>query len=95
MPRDVAAANLDAGGVELVVVFAHGVSEAAAEAILAGQGFAFHSGSDSSRGKGYFYANGPQYLVRVPAAARAGFEAALKRAEVHEVYQADWSTEKD
>jgi hypothetical protein len=81
---------------QLVVVFAKGVAQAKAEAVLRQQPYPWRQGSDSSRGKVYFYRTGPKYLLDVPAAEQAAvMERLRKAAGVYEVYQADWQIQKD
>ena len=83
-------------GVELVVMFKKGVTEPAAEATLAALGGQFRSGSDSAGGKVEFYANGPQFLVRVRSADRDDFaKRAAKDTSIVHARDADWSATKD
>ncbi len=82
--------------VELVVYFQKGVTEDQAAQRLRPLGHPFHAGADSSKGKGYFYASGPPFVVNVPVSAVDAFtEACGKLPEVKEVYEADKSMQKD
>lgn len=82
--------------VEFVVVFKKSVAAEAAGAIIGAQGLRFRAGGDNSRGKRYFYAAGPQFVVSVDTKGAERFVAAmLARPEVFEVYKADWSVQKD
>ncbi|HZS40301.1 MAG TPA: hypothetical protein VFF06_25895 [Polyangia bacterium] len=91
------AASRDGGaGVEMVVVFNKGVASDRASAVLEQLGWDFHEGSDSSRGKKYFYSHGPQFLVEVPDAELDRFKRSVKkRSEIFEAYPADRSVQKD
>lgn len=82
--------------VEFVVVFKKSVAPEAAGAVVGAQGLPYRAGGDGSRGKQYFYAAGPQFLVTVGARAAERFAAAMRELpEVLEVYKADWSVQKD
>lgn len=82
--------------VEFVVVFKKSVATKAAAAIVGAQGPRFRAGGDGSRGKRYFYAAGPQFVVAVDAKRAERFAAEMRaRPEVFEVYKADWSIQKD
>ncbi len=81
---------------QLVVVFKKGTPAAQAQALLAKQPHPFHEGSDSSRGKLYFYRAGPRFLVDVPAGAQEALAKSLRASPlVYEVYRADWNIQKD
>lgn len=81
---------------ELVVVFQKDVTDEAATAVLEQLGRPYREGSDSSRGKGYFYAHGPHFIVTLPVADRAAFEEAAKtKKEIFETYEPDWDIQKD
>ena len=81
---------------EMIVVFQEGVDEAAAKAMLDATRLPYRSGSDSSRGKAYFYAHGPQFIVATDTAGGAVLKNTLgSRPEVFEVYEADWEAQKD
>ncbi len=89
-------AEAAAGAGETVVVFKKGTPPETAKGLLRASGCSFREGSDSSRGKQYFYATGPKFLV---AAGVDGTEK-LKRElsgkpEVFEIYEADDSVQKD
>lgn len=82
--------------VELVVYFQKGVTEDQAALRLRALGHPFHTGADSSKGKEYFYASGPPFIVNVPVSALDAFtEACAKLPAVKEVYEADKSVQKD
>jgi hypothetical protein len=80
----------------MIVVFNKNVPDARAAELLTALGWPFHSGSDSSRGKVYFYAHGPQFTVRVPPADIGRFTAQTKtRREIFETYRANYDVQKD
>jgi hypothetical protein len=80
----------------IVVAFKKGVTAERAAEVMKRLGLPFHSGSDSSRGKQFFYSHGPQYLVEAaPAEQRAYLDRAKKERDVAEAWLADWKTQKD
>jgi hypothetical protein len=82
--------------VEQIIVFQKSVAAARADAILKQLGWPFHSGSDSSRGKKYFYDHDPQFSVQVPADELPRFRARVKQQpEIFETHPADRSVQKD
>jgi hypothetical protein len=86
----------ESGAIEMIVVFNKGVTGARCEQVLKELGWSFHAGSDSSRGKKYFYDHGPQLTVRVPGAELERFRGRAKQySEIFETYQADRSIQKD
>ena len=81
---------------ELAIVFVKGTDKRAAEKILQGYALPFREGSDSSRGKLYFYKTGPKYLLHVSEEQLADTKRRLEsRREIYEVYYPDWSKQKD
>jgi hypothetical protein len=80
----------------IVVAFKKGIPVERAEEVLKKLGRPFHSGSDSSRGKVFFYSHGPQYLVDVAKDEQPAFLArAKKESTIAEAWVADWSIQKD
>lgn len=81
---------------DMVVVFKKGTADDAAEATLKKLGYPFREGSDSSHGKVYFYANGPQFLVTVPPAEQDAFAKRCKKEKtIVETWKANWDVQKD
>jgi hypothetical protein len=82
---------------ELIVVFKKGVEEKSAIDILNKLNVKFENRSDSSRGKVYFYNNGPQLLLVFNS--QEDLEKSKKELkdlqEVFELYIPDWKIQKD
>ena len=80
----------------VVVAFKKGVTEAQARAVLEPLGVPFHPGSDSSRGKVFFYSHGPQFLLTVEPGKVTATIAKLRQSQrVAEAWEADWAITKD
>jgi len=83
---------------ELIVVFKKNISEEDAEKFLSSLGVEYREGMDSSKGKIYFYATGPKYILTFEDTAqksafinkRYGFLP-----EIHQIFEPDWDIRKD
>jgi len=82
--------------VDMIVVFKSDVPMEKASSILFEKDFIFHEGSDSSKGKQYFKDTGPKYIVIVPKDKIETFNLEMKNIpQIYEIYQADWTVNKD
>jgi len=83
---------------ELIIVFKKNVTEAQAEKLLQSFHVTFREGMDSSKGKIYYYATGPKFIITFDNAAQRE-EFGRKRyyflPEVHQIYEPDWDIQKD
>lgn len=82
---------------DLIVVFKKDVSEEKSDSLLRQyNNISFKSGMDSSRGKSYFYSTGPKYIVSIEDNEAENYIKHLtSNPYVHEIYEADWTIEKD
>jgi hypothetical protein len=82
-------------GTEMVFVFKKNISKEDAEAFIQKVGLPSHPGADASRGKIYFYSTGPKYIVIVPPAREHDIELLRFEPQIHEIYPADRTIQKD
>lgn len=82
---------------ELIVVFKKDVVRENAHALLITTGIPFRKGMDSSRGKIYFYATGPKFILTFETSQqREKFILDYQDSEnIHELYEPDWKIQKD
>lgn len=83
---------------ELIVVFKKSVSEEAAEDIIKSFGTPYREGMDSSKGKIYFYATGPKYILTFKDADHmSDFQKNRYqfKTEIHQLFEPDWDIQKD
>jgi len=84
------------GTFDMVVVFRIDVPVAKASSILFEKDYIFHEGMDNSKGKEYFKKTGPKFIVQVPQEKLSNFKLEMKDIpQIYEIYQADWTIEKD
>lgn len=84
------------GVVEMIVVFKNDVPIAKASSLLFEREYIFHEGMDGSRDKKYINRTGPKYIVQVPKEKITQFNLEMKGiAQIYEVYQADWTINKN
>jgi hypothetical protein len=83
---------------ELIVVFKKSVSEEEAEKLIKSFDVAYRNGMDSSKGKIYFYATGPKYILTFKDAEnKMHFQKKRHQfmTEIHQIYEPDWDIQKD
>lgn len=82
---------------ELIAVFKKDVTREDAQALLTATGVQFRKGMDSSRGKIYFYATDPKFILTFETAQqREKFMRDHQSSEIiHELYEPDWKIQKD
>lgn len=81
---------------EMVVVFKLDIPVEKANSILFEREYIFHAGMDNSKGKKYFRETGPKFIVQVPKEKIEQFSLEMKGIpQIFEVYQADWTINKD
>jgi hypothetical protein len=82
--------------VEMVVVFKSEVPVEKANSILFEREYIFSEGMDSSKGKKYSQETGPKFIVQVPKDKIAAFKIEMKNIpQIYEIYEADWTINKD
>jgi len=82
--------------IEMVVVFKIDVPIEKASSLLFEKEYIFHTGMDNSKGKKYSQETGPKYIVQVPKDKIDAFNLDMKSIpQIYEIYQADWSINKD
>ncbi|MBS1486738.1 MAG: hypothetical protein JST43_04050 [Bacteroidetes bacterium] len=88
---------MDKKKIELIIVFTINTREEMAEEILKQANVPYREGMDSSKGKIYFYSTGPKYILTFETKEKKKkFLAEFKnRKEVYEIYEPDWSIQKD
>ncbi len=83
-------------GIEMVVVFKLEVPVEKANSILFEKEYIYREGMDSSKGKKYFRETGPKFIVQVPKEKMEQFSLEMKGIpQIYEIYQADWTINKD
>lgn len=81
---------------ELAVTFKLKARKREAEDVLKAYNLPFREGADSSRGKLYYYNTGPKFILHVPKDRLGEVTADLKKHPlVFEVYEPDWTKQKD
>jgi len=81
---------------ELAVTFKKQARRQEAEEVLQAYNLPFREGADSSRGKMYYYNTGPKFILHVPKDKLTAVAAELKKHPlVFEVYEPDWTKQKD
>ena len=81
---------------QYVLVFKKEITREAAEAFIASRKIKARFGSDSSRGKVFFYNHGPQFITDVDFKIENELLEGLRAAsEISEVYKAQWNIKKD
>ena len=82
--------------ITLAVVFTKETPPTTADAIIRKQKCVYREGMDSSKGKNYFYKTGPKYLLTLNKAECTKVKANLTKANnIYEIYEADFSIQKD
>lgn len=81
---------------EVAVVFKKEVLLEEAKKIMEEFDLPFSEGSDSSRGKAYFYSTGPKFIIHVNDVDISGFILRCKdNKKIHECYEPNWDIMKD
>ena len=81
---------------EMVVVFKSEVPVEKANSILFEKEYIYREGMDNSKGKKYYQETGPKFIVQVPKDKLAAFNLEMKNIpQIYEIYQADWTVNKD
>lgn len=88
--------KISTASIEMVVVFKTEVPVEKANSILFEREYIFHSGMDKNRGKKYAHETGPEFIVQVPKEKIEQFRQEMKSIpQIFEVYQAEWTANKD
>ena len=82
--------------VEMVVVFKIEVPIEKASSLLFEKEYIFHEGMDNSKGKEYLKKTGPKYIIQIPKEKITAFNLEMKKIpQIYEIYQADWTVNKN
>lgn len=82
--------------IDIIVVFKKDISIEQADAVMKILKLSYHEGMDSSRGKLYFYATGPKFIVKVPLSHKDEFmKKTMEVQSVFEAYEANYKIQKD
>lgn len=82
--------------IEYIIVFKKEVPLSDAELIMKKSELAFTAGSDSSKGKVYFYSTGPKFRIESTQDNQEKILNYFKsQNQIFEVYEANWNITKD
>ena len=81
---------------DIIVVFKKDIPIEQADVVMKKLKLSYHEGMDSSKGKLYFYATGPKFIVKVPLSHKDEFMKKIMEDQiVFEAYEANYNIQKD